>query len=196
MGELPAGVVTTTEGLPTTTVARSVVEAACSAGYEAAVALCDSALHSGRVTKADLRAILDQMKAWPRTGTALAAVAFADGLSESVGESRLRVLMETHGLPEPELQVQFGAADLVARVDFYFRRYGVVVEFDGMIKYRAEGLDAVVREKYREDRLRSAGLLVVRVTWDDLSRPNRLVDRIRQAFAWSETADERRVSPR
>jgi len=195
VGELPIRAVTTTDGLPTTTIARAVVEASCSAGYEAAVALCDGALQSGRVTKADLTEELNQMVGWPGTGTALAAVAFADGRSESVGESRLRVLMDNHGLPEPELQVQFSANDFVARVDFYFRQYEVVVEFDGMIKYRDEAVDSVVREKQREDRLRSTGVLVVQVTWDDLNHPHRLTRRILQAFAWSEAAAKRRVSP-
>ncbi|WP_020391039.1 type IV toxin-antitoxin system AbiEi family antitoxin domain-containing protein [Kribbella catacumbae] len=186
VGELPARAVTTTEGLPTTTIARSVVDASCSAGYEVAVALCDGALQSGRVTKAQLSEELGQMVGWPGTCTAQAAVAFADGRSESVGESRLRVLMDTHGLPEPELQVQFSARDFVARVDFYFRQFEVIVEFDGLIKYRDDAVDAVVREKHREDRLRSAGVLVVRVTWDDLNHPDRLIHRIRQAFALSE----------
>ncbi len=186
VGALPDPAVTTTDGLPTTTIARSVIETSCSTQYEAAVALCDAALQRGLVTKAELSEVLDQMVSWPGTGTALAAVAFADGRSESVGESRLRVLMDTHGLPEPELQVQFSADDFAARVDFYFRQYGVIVEFDGLIKYRDDAVDAVVREKHREDRLRSAGVLVVRVTWDDLNHPHRLVHRIRQSFALSE----------
>jgi hypothetical protein len=197
VGSLPASAVTTAQGLRTTTVARSVVEAACATQYEAAVALCDSALRNGGVTKAELQAELACMSGWPGTGTALAAVAFADHRSESVGESRLRVLLDNYGLPTPELQVPFGpnAGEVVARVDFFFRQYQVVVEFDGLIKYREDAVRAVLREKHREDRLRSAGVLVVRVSWDDLDDPDRLIGRIRLAFAQADRAAERQVSP-
>jgi very-short-patch-repair endonuclease len=195
VGSLPRSAITTIEGLSTTTVARAVVEAACATQYEAAVALCDAALQSGRVTKTELQGVLEQMSGWPGTGTALAAVAFADQRSESVGESRLRVLMDTYGLPAPDLQGNFrtGTEGVVARVDFFFRQYRVVVEFDGLVKYRDAAVDAVVREKRREDRLRSGGVLVVRVSWDDLAHPDRVVHRIRQAFAYAERAVERGV---
>jgi hypothetical protein len=195
VGELPASAVTSAEGLPATTVARAIIETSCAARYEAAVVLCDSGLRSGLVTRTDLTETLGQMSGWPGTGTPLAAVAFADERSESVGETRLRVLLDTHGLPAPDLQVPFGTGpnEVLARVDFFFREYQVVVEFDGMLKYRDDAVGAVVREKHREDRLRSAGVLVVRVTWDDLDQPERVVHRIRQAFARAERAGMRRV---
>lgn len=197
VGTLPSNAVTTTEGLTTTTIARAVIEAACATPYEAAVVLCDSALQQGRLTKTELQDVLDYMAGWPGTGTARAAVAFADQRSESVGESRLRVLMDTYGLPTPELQVHFGpgADAVVARVDFLFRQQRVVVEFDGLVKYRDQAVDVVLREKRREDRLRAAGYLVVRVDWDDLDHPERLVRRICQAFAMATSATKGRVNP-
>jgi very-short-patch-repair endonuclease len=120
-------------------------------------------------------------------------LAFADHRSESVGESRLRVLMDTHGLPAPELQVEFGTGvgEVLARVDFLFRQHRVVVEFDGLVKYREDAVDVVLREKRREDQVRAAGYLVVRVDWDDLEHPELLVRRIRQAFALAEKATKR-----
>ena len=104
--------------------------------------------------------------------------------------------MDNHGLPTPELQVRFGtnSGEVVARVDFFFRQYNVVVEFDGKIKYRADAVAAVVQEKAREDQLRSSGALVVRVTWDDLDRPELVIRRIRQAFDRAESAAKVRVS--
>ena len=104
--------------------------------------------------------------------------------------------MDTYGLPAPDLQVPFGpgAENVVARVDFFFPQYRVVVEFDGLVKYRADAVEAVVREKRREDRLRSTGVLVVRVSWDDLAHPERVVHRIRQAFAHAERAVQGGVS--
>ena len=164
--------------------ARSVVETACFAPYEAAVAICDEALRRDLVSRVQLERALAAFSGWPGTGAARAAVSFADGRSESVGESRLRVLMDNYGLPRPELQVRFGTGPdrVVARVDFYFPAYKVVVEFDGNVKYRDQAPDVVLEEKWREDRLREMGILVVRVSWDDLARPDRLVGRIRRAF--------------
>ncbi len=187
-GTLPSDATTTVEGLSTTTVARAVIEAACTSPYEAAVVLCDGALQQGRVTRAELEYELERVRGWPGSCTALAAVAFADQQSESVGESRLRALMDTYGLPAPELQVTFRIEDGVARVDFLFRQQRVIVEFDGLVKYRDQSVDVVVREKRREDQLRAAGYLVVRVDWRDLDHPERVVRRIRQAFALSARA--------
>jgi predicted transcriptional regulator of viral defense system len=189
VGALPKAAMTMIEGLITTTAARAVIESACTTQYEAAVVLCDAALQQKLVTKAELREVLDWMSGWPGSGTALAAVAFADQRAESVGESRLRVLMDTHGLPTPELQVVIHLDDgIVARVDFLFRQQRVIVEFDGLVKYRDQAVDVVMREKRRENQLRAAGYLVIRVDWDDLDHPERLVRRIRQAFAMAASA--------
>ncbi|MEP6651128.1 MAG: DUF559 domain-containing protein [Lapillicoccus sp.] len=63
-----------------------------------------------------------------------------------------------------------------ARVDFLIRAEGVVVEFDGVLKYEgAQGRDALVREKRREDALRALGFRVVRLTWSDLYHPERVL---------------------
>jgi very-short-patch-repair endonuclease len=188
VGELFPGDVVEVGDLTVTAVARAIIETACFAPYDAAVALCDDALHHRLVTKVDLQAVLDRLRGWPGTGRASTVVAFADGLSESVGESRLRVLMDNYGLPTPELQVRFGSRDGQVRVDFFFRQHNVVVEFDGLIKYRSDAVMAVVQEKAREDRLRARGVLVVRVTWDDLEHPELLIRRIRDAFAQAESA--------
>jgi very-short-patch-repair endonuclease len=187
-GALPSDAMTAIEGLPTTTVARAVIEAASISQYEAAVVLCDAALQQRRVTRAELERELERVRGWPGSCTALAALAFADQLSESVGESRLRVLMNTYGLPTPELQVTIRIEDGVARVDFLFREYRVIIEFDGLIKYGDQPAEVILREKHRENQLRAAGYLVVRVDWRDLEHPERLVRRIRQAFAQAASA--------
>ena len=51
----------------------------------------------------------------------------------------------------------------------------MVIEFDGKIKYGGVGgLQALVDEKAREDRLRALGYEIVRLTWADLARPGRV----------------------
>ncbi len=70
----------------------------------------------------------------------------------------------------------------VGRVDFLVAGR-VVVEFDGAVKYAgAEGRDGLIAEKRREDRLRALGYEVVRLTWDDLAHPERVLGAIRAAL--------------
>ena len=193
VGRLSDSSVTMVDGVVVTTPARALVELACVTPYETAVIAVDSALRQRLTTREDLLDALDAVNWWPGSGTAKAAVLFADGRSESVGESRLRVLMDNQGLPKPALQTRFGTAadNVIARVDFYFREYGVVVEFDGMVKYRDTIRSTVLAEKVREDRLREMGLIVVRVTWDELDDPAAVGWRIRRAM---ELAAERRTA--
>lgn len=48
----------------------------------------------------------------------------------------------------------------------------MVLEFDGRLKYDGhEGRDALVAEKIREDRIRSLGYGVGRLTWGSLRQP-------------------------
>ena len=73
------------------------------------------------------------------------------------------------------------------------KRHGLVVVVwsyprgAGISKEGETALDAVVREKRREDRLREAGWLVIRVTWDDvIHHPARTVQRIRAFLAMAD----------
>ena len=72
----------------------------------------------------------------------------------------------------------------VGRVDFLFRAQRTIVEFDGLLKYGgADGRQALVEEKRREDTLRSLGYQVVRLTWRDLHDPALVARAIKDAFA-------------
>ncbi len=183
VGALRDDEVVTVDGVAVTSIARSLVELACVASYESAVVAMDAAMYKGAVTRTQLRAALLTARGWPGSGTAQAAVAFADGRSESPGESRLRVLMDNHGLPAPVLQARIETAgNAEARVDFHLPEHGVVIEFDGLVKYRDSAPDVVVAEKAREDRLRDHGLIVVRVIWAELAKPVVVVRRIEGAI--------------
>lgn len=184
---LPDELARTVGRLPVVAPARAVVEIGCRYGFAAGVAVADDALHRGLVTPADLTAAIEAVARWPGSATAGRAVAFADGRSESVGESRLRVIFQDCGLPAPVLQhVFYEAGEVVAVVDFFFPRFNTVVEFDGLLKYREDAADAVVKEKLREDYLRSLGLEVVRVIWDELDEPREAVMRVLRAMVRGE----------
>jgi hypothetical protein len=97
--------------------------------------------------------------------------------------------MWTQHLPEPELQfeVRDQWGNLLGVTDFAWPEYGVLGEFDGMIKYgrlRKKGEtagQAVEREKKREDRLREeTGWFMVRLIWKELFEPTVTAAKIRR----------------
>lgn len=173
------------DGLRVTSPARTAVDLARELAFPWAVGVVDAALRSG-VRKDVLRDHVVAGARWPGNSRARAAVEFADGRSESVGESRSRVLFAQAGLPPTALQ--YGVAwngTFVGRADFAWEDRGVLGEFDGLAKYGRlrhpdeTVADAVVREKVREDRLRDAGYLVVRWTDAEQDAPSMLLRRVR-----------------
>lgn len=175
------------EGYRVTGLERTAVDLARILSYERAVCVLDAALHLK--ADADVLAAMAMAAQHRRgAGIARAALAFADGRSESVGESLSRVRLAALRLPLPELQANvFDALGRwVARTDFCWELAGVLGEFDGKLKYRGTSeqvADAVMREKRREARLRELGWVVVRWDWSDLADRPALRRRILAAFA-------------
>ena len=190
-GVLPPDQVVELSGLRVTRPDRTVVDLVRMAGFESGVATADAALHRGLVTADGLLELANAMADWPGSRVVGRVVSFANGLSESVGESRTRVLMHRQGLPAPELQVEIrDHGRLVARVDLLDRRSLTVIEFDGQIKYRLEGssdpraLEEILwSEKRREDDIRALGYGFARVVWTDLDRPDATAARLRATFS-------------
>ncbi len=185
--------VETVHGIRVTAPARTVVDCARMLDFERAVALVDAAMHDDLVTPADLLAELDVAARWHGVARARTAVRFGDGLSESVGESRSRVLLFRNGLTPPSLQyeVHDQRGRLIARTDFAYPERNVLAEFDGRAKYgrllkpgKSPG-DAAFEEKLREDALRRLGWMVVRWTWADLDAPAVILARLHAALSMS-----------
>lgn len=174
--------VVTMDGVRTTGVARTVVDVARTWSFASAVVAADHALARGWATPERLAGELEATGPGRGTRRAGRVLEVASGSSESVGESLSRARMVELGLPAPALQhVVHDRAGVVGRVDFWWERLGLVGEFDGRVKYRVDGVadgraleDRVWEEKRREDRLRAAGLRVVRWTWDEAIDPDRL----------------------
>ncbi len=192
VAQLPVQEVTEVGGIEATNVTRTVVDVARSVPFESGVVTADAALARGLTERAGLMACLASMGPVPGSRRAARVLAFADGRSESVGESRSRVLFHRLALPSPGLQVRIVRrrdGGLVGRCDFGWEDHGTVGEFDGRVKYgrllgpgQTAG-DGVYAEKLREDELRDGGWQVVRWTWQELDRPALIGDRLRRAFA-------------
>ena len=130
----------------------------------------DAGLRTGALELRDLRRLA-------ASGPARQVAALASPLSESPGESWTRLVLAGIGVEaEQQVEIHDHAGRFVARVDFLVAAERLVIEFDGAVKYAgADGRDALVHEKRREDALRALGYRVVRLTWADLHDPARLM---------------------
>lgn len=182
--------VTTLSGVRVTSLARTVHDLSRSRPFPQAVAAADKALQLG-ISTDDLRHTLIALERWPGARQARRVAEFADGRSESVGESLSRVQLQADGLPKPALQyeVRSPRGELVGRSDFGWEEQRTLGEFDGRIKYGRllkpgqPVEDVLFAEKVREDALRDLGWQVVRWTWADIDRPGVLRERLERAFA-------------
>jgi hypothetical protein len=177
------------DGLQVTDAIRTALDLARSLPHEPAVVALDAALHIGALSHDVLRERLFDIVGTPGSRSATRVIAAADGRSESVGESRSRVILHRWKLGPSALQFEVRSGDgaVLARTDFAWEAERLVGEFDGRIKYGRllrpgqDAGDAVFAEKRREDAIRDENWDMVRWVWAELRRPDRLAARIRRA---------------
>jgi hypothetical protein len=181
--------VTVVDGWAVTSPARTVVDLCRTLPRQRAVAIGDAALRLG-LQESELAAAVARCWAWPGMAAARRAIEFLDPRSESVGESASRVVLDDAGIPSPDLQLVVcdDQGAFVGRSDFGWSKFRTLGEFDGLVKYgrllkpgQTLG-DVLVDEKHREDALRDLGWQIVRWIWEDLQRPERLLQRLERAF--------------
>jgi hypothetical protein len=98
--------VTSIDGLPVTGAVRTVLDLARWLPFEAAVVVLDAALHRRHVTHELLLERLFDIAGTRGSRAAARAARFADARSESVGESRSRVLLHRLELAPSALQLE------------------------------------------------------------------------------------------
>ena len=175
------------DGVRVTALARTVADCARTLPFETAVCIADVAARARGLTVEQIVAALNSCPNHPGNRKAHTVAKFMDGRSESVGESRTRVLLHNLGYT-PQLQVTItDSRGFVGRVDFDLDEIDTVIEFDGKVKYGRfvpEGksaADVLWEEKRREDRIRGTGRHVVRIAWADLDHPELVDQMIREA---------------
>lgn len=180
--------VTVLEGIPVTSADRTVADLLRILPFEAGVCVGDAALHSGSATVGGVTAALERSGGRGMVN-ARRTLSFCDARSESVGESRTRVLIHRCTAEVPRLQVKLYSetGKFLGRVDFLFP-VGVILEFDGDVKYTKylkpghTPADAVIAEKLREDEIRSYGWVFVRCRWSELAHPEQFSAKLQRAF--------------
>ncbi len=155
----PALPVLDADGVEVVTVGAAVAQVLVRHGALAALVPLDAALRRGGCELGVVGEYLDHLCTTPRLrrlGEVL--LQRADTRCESVGETRTRSALLDLGLEvSSQVDICERSGGLVGRVDLLVEGR-IVVEFDGAVKYGgAEGREALVAEKRREDRLRALG---------------------------------------
>ncbi len=181
--DVSEGLVDTEVG-PASPPATALVQLALDHGSFAGVVSADAAVHRGLVTLDRLQEEVALRRRHRRVQQAAAMCRLVDGAAESAGESRLRTTLVLGAIAvESQYVVRDEHGDVVGRADLRVKETNVLIEFDGLVKYRDGGVDALVREKRREDRFRALGWVVIRFTWADLENPARVIAAVRRAMA-------------
>ncbi len=175
------------EGIPVTSVARTVFDLAAQVHPARAERVLDNALHHRLVALEELRAVAIELFEHGRKGTVLMRelleargagyIPVASGL-----EARFLALLVSAHIEMPERQVELGGAGWVGRVDFYYRRLRLVVEIDGKA-FHSSKLDRE-HDARRDAALRATGFEVLRIEEDLLrEQPEEVIARVRAALS-------------
>ncbi len=164
--ELSPADVVTGDGVPRTSVARTLLDLAAVAPggvLEAAVRRADPAdlrilderlpEHAGRRGVRVLRAALE-------------AAGFGDGQPSGELERRFLTLCRRHGLPSPLVNQWMPIPGEEMKVDFMWPGSRLIVETDGFETHG--GRQAFVRDRRRDQVLSANGWRVIRLTWGDV----------------------------
>lgn len=171
-----------------TSLARTLAELAAASSFAAGVVAVDWGIRVRRmpgdpsVTLTEIADAADQLGMRRGRAQLERVLQFADGRSESPGESWSRVLIQRLGFVAPDLQVGVrGVNGEWFRADFGWDDGRILGEFDGREKYTSAAIrgsrsasDVVVQEKRREDSVRAAGRGVCRWDWSDLVHQHQL----------------------
>lgn len=147
----------TLDGLPVTTVARTLRDLAPVLSTHRLERLCHRAEHL-------LDAAAPELGRGPKLRSALATLAArAPDVTRSELEERFLALVAGAGLPRPEVNVRVAGHE----VDFLWRARRLVVETDGAATHL--NASAFERDRRRNAELGVTGLRVVRFTWRALA---------------------------
>lgn len=183
---IPDDQLTVVDGIPVTSLARTVVDCARVLPGRRAIVIADSAARQG-LTREEIDRVLGTVAGRRGVRRARDLLELVDSGAASPGETLTRWLLLSHGLPRPVTQVPITTERGARYGDLGWPDLRVVVEFDGRVKYSplfsADPRVTVIEERRRHEALEAAGWVVVRVAWEDLRDPAEVVSRVRTAIA-------------
>jgi very-short-patch-repair endonuclease len=184
-GTLPDAETWRRDGMPVTSVIRTLTDLVLAWERPDAIALLDAAAHDRR-----FRDLLEVgARLFGRHGAPVRArwLAEVDAGAESPLESRLRLVLGDRGLRPSETQfaVVDEAGRLVARADFAYPEQRLLVEADGVAFHGDHAGDPrpLHHDRERQNVLARLGWRVLRFTWSDvLTRPDDVAATVRHAL--------------
>ena len=182
---LPADEVTIKEGIPVTTVPRTIFDLAATESADVVENL---------IREMEFRELRDQLSLWDlverypqRRGVARLRLALERLKDEPVGrrrsplEERFAPFLRRHRLPIPRFNDQIVLAPRRYEVDCHWPGTGQIVELDGWEGHKTR--TAFREDRARDRRLKVAGYFVTRLTWNQLDdEPEAIAADLRALF--------------
>ena len=201
-GRMPTGIVahrdgalclgdrTRRNGIPCTTVARSLLDLAATVSvWDLRKAIAEAEV-LGLLRIAEIRQLIRRCRG--RRGVARLRLCI-DEIDPSTRRTRSELermflgLCKHAGLPRPEVNVPLEAAGLRLRPDFLWRDFRLIIETDSR-KFHGTA-SAFELDRQREQRFFAAGWQVVRCTWRQVERnPQELIRLLRAGFERNQAA--------
>jgi very-short-patch-repair endonuclease len=179
VASLPADEVTTVDGIPVTTPARTLLDIASVVSVRKLEKVFTEALGRGLTRLTEVDSILQRHPRHP--GAAVLRAILGSGSparARSVAERHFVVLVRKAGLPEPEVNVTVEGYE----VDFLWRRQRLIVEIDGRAYHSTS--ERFENDRRRDRALVAAGYRVIRITWRQLvDEPIAVAVQVAQALA-------------
>lgn len=171
--------VTTCDGIPVTTPARTLYDLAGTVSPRRLERALAEALALRRATAEEIAGIAERHAGRPGSRRLARALGHSGPrLTRSEAEARFLDLVRQARLPRPKIN----AVVCGYEVDFHWASEGLVVEIDGFAFHSSRR--AFERDRVRDGELIAAGRRVVRITWRQLvSEPLAVVARVSRALA-------------
>ncbi len=164
-------------GMPATSIVRTIADLCAALTLVEAVVIADAALHKRLLRLGELRSWTKSNRRRHGIRKLRRLLDLVEPAAESPMESRLRMVLVLGGLLRPKAQVVIHDASdrFIGRVDLYYERHRLVVEYDGALHR-----DSLTADHRRQNRLLAAGIQLLRFTVADvLGHPDDVVGQVR-----------------
>ena len=170
--------VTTHDGIPSTTAARTLLDIANALSPNHLRRAIEEAQIHGHLDHASLTSAVDRARGHRGVAALRAAAPNEARMTRSEAERRLIELIDRADLPRPRTNVKIAGHE----VDLFWPDHDLVVEVDGFAFHGSR--EAFERDRLRDAELMAAGLRVGRVTWRQIDRePEALVVRLARSLS-------------
>lgn len=143
-----------------------------------ALAALDAALRSMRCTRSEIESAVIEQRGRRGIVAVRDLLPFADQRAESAMESEVRLVINDHGLPVPELQYPiYGPDGELWRVDFAWPEMRLAAEYES-VEWHV-GRSEMLRDKSRWAKIQELGWTIIPIVVSDVRQePYRLAQRI------------------